>query len=244
MLQPKLLLALILAITRSNAACSDDEGCSLNGQCLANSTCACYLPWDGADCGLLQFQPAPIAGAYGDLPAPNNVTSWGGNAIYNGSVWHGFFTEIGGASCGLIQWRTHSTVIHAVASAPEGPYTRQTGVGPVLQHEAHNPQAMRLNDTHWYIFHIGDGDAGGGEAPCPGGIGPPKPSGKMPPTKHPIHVSTTGPAGPFFPVQMKAGSFGPSCNNPSPFAHPNGTIYLACTWSLRKAETPVSGLQV
>ena len=83
-----LLVALVLAVTvRSNAACSDDEGCSLNGQCLANSTCSCYLPWQGDDCGLLAFLPAPTQGAYGDLPAPNNVTSWGGNAIFNGSVW-------------------------------------------------------------------------------------------------------------------------------------------------------------
>lgn len=83
----------------------------------------------------------------------------------------------------MAQWKTHSTVVHAVAAAPEGPYAK---VGPVLHHEAHNPQAVKLNDTHWYIFHIGDGDAGDGpKAPCPGGVGPLPPHKKMPVTTPP-----------------------------------------------------------
>lgn len=84
----KLLVALVLVTAvRGYAACSDDEGCSLNGQCLANSTCACYLPWGGDDCGQFVFLPASVQGAYGDELPPKNVTSWGGNAIYNGSAW-------------------------------------------------------------------------------------------------------------------------------------------------------------
>lgn len=30
----------------------------------------------------------------------------------------------------------------------------------------------------------------------------------------------------------------PACNNPSPFVHPNGTLFVACTWSLRSAPRP------
>eukprot|EP00729_Bicosta_minor_P019975 gene19975-6881_t len=57
----KLLVALVLVTAvRGYAACSDDEGCSLN---------------------------ASVQGAYGDELPPKNVTSWGGNAIYNGSAW-------------------------------------------------------------------------------------------------------------------------------------------------------------
>jgi hypothetical protein len=187
---------------------------------------------------VLQFLPAPVVGAYGDSPAPNNITSWGGNAVNENGTWHGFFTEIGGEECGLGQWKTHSTVVHAVASTPEGPYARIAGAAPVLPHEAHNPQVLRLNETHWYIFHIGDADAPGASAACPGGVGPPPPAGRMPPTALPVHVSTTGPAGPFAPVKT-VGSVGAyNCNNPSPYRHPNGTFYLACTWSLRSAPAP------
>lgn len=104
---------------------------------------------------------------------------------------------------------------------------------PVLTHEAHNPQVLSLNSSHWYIFHIGDADAAGAPKACPGGIGPTPPEGRIPPTTIPIHVSKTGPSGPFMPVEMH-GSFGGGCNNPSPFQHPNGTIFLACTWSLHR----------
>ena len=235
-------LAAITLITSSRHAygCSSDDDCSLNGLCGSNATCACFAPWGGDDCGVLNFLPAPTTGAFGDMPAPENITSWGGNAEYDqlSSKWHGYFTEIGGKECGLTQWRTHSTVVHAESATPEGPYARVAGAAPVLLHEAHNPQVLRLNDTHWYIFHIGNADANGtSAAACPGGVGPPVPPGKMPTTVHPIHESTTGPAGPFAPAKM-AGKFGDSCNNPSPYRHTNGTFFLACTWSLRSAPSP------
>ena len=53
----------------------------------------------------------------------------------------------------------------------------------------------------------------------------------------------SGPAGPFLPIEIDAPPddstrMGSGCNNPSPFLHPNGTLYLACTWSLRRAPAP------
>ena len=42
------------------------------------------------------------------------------------------------------------------------------------------------------------------------------------------------PEGPWEPL-LNIVEFGNNCNNPSPFLHPNGTLYLACTWDLRRA---------
>jgi hypothetical protein len=72
----------------------------------------------------------------------------------------------------------------------------------------------------------------------PGRPVPPPPPSPSPPSPSPsptragseVHKSTTGPGGPFTPVDTLG--YG-SCNNPSPFQHPNGTLYLACTWSLK-----------
>ena len=231
------LLHLTSAATPS-AACTTDDDCSLNGKCVvASGSCDCYAPWGGSACGVLQFAAAPTVGAYGDGGAnASNVTSWGGKAVYEAATatWHGFFTEIAPSTCGLSTWRTHSTVVHAVATKPSGPYKRSA---VVLQHEAHNPAVLRLNATHYYIFHIGDGDSKKNSSNCP--IQNPPAPHKMPPTKYPIHRSTTGPAGPFAPLQIPDGKNGfKGCNNPSPFQHPNGTLYLACTWSLRSAPRP------
>ena len=150
-------LLLLLLTPRAVSACVTDEDCSLNGQCSTAGACLCHSVWHGADCGLLHFLPAPTLGAYGDLSGAGNVTSWGGNAAPDeAGLWHGFFTEISGKGCGLGQWRTHSTVVHAVAQRPEGPYARRQ---LALTHEAHNPQMLRWNASHWYIFHIGDATA-------------------------------------------------------------------------------------
>ena len=212
--------------------CTTDLDCSLNGVC-SNAVCVCDAPWNGTSCSVLQFRPAPTVGAYGESP---NVTSWGGTPLLGdepNTTWHMYVVEIEGAGCGLAQWKAQSTVVHAIASSPEGPYMR---VSTVLKHEAHNPAALRHNGS-WYIFHIGDGDAPKNVSACTGGEGPPPPAGHVV-TKHAIHVSRSGPAGPFVPVPTGSEFIAHGCNNPSPMRHPNGTVYLGCTWSLRRAKQP------
>ena len=69
--------------------------------------------------------------------------------------------------------------------------------------------------------------------PSPPTPSPPPPP--PPPSPNPgstLHVSATGPGGPFVPVATKP----PGCNNPSPFLHPNGTLFLACTWALYRTS--------
>ena len=66
---------------------------------------------------------------------------------------------------------------------------------------------------------------------------PPPPTPPTPPAAGSyIHKSTTGPGGEFLPVSVS--NYG-SCNNPSPFQHKNGTLFLACTgWLLKSAPAP------
>ena len=218
-------------VGRPFGGCVNDASCSLNGACLHNGSCACDAPWHGETCGLLQFKPTPPGGAYG-FGEQFAVTSWGGNAIEHNGTWHGFFTEIGGTRCGLDRWTNQSTVVHAIASTAGGPYVK---VKTVLKHQAHNPQTIYVNDA-WYIFHIGSANSAASlhncdeeeeitstvlfTAPSPG--------------SH-IHRSIDGPGGPYIPVIVDSY---PSCNNPGPFLHPNGTLFLICTWSLHAAPRP------
>ena len=67
-------------------------------------------------------------------------------------------------------------------------------------------------------------------APRPAPPAPPRPGGGG----SEIHRSTD-PSGPFLPV---IATDYPYCNNPSPFVHKNGTLYLACKWSLHSAPRP------
>ena len=119
----------------------------------------CDVPWSGTACQYLSFLPAQVGGAYG-FDGKFNVTSWGGNSlpVHDNSTgtrtWHGYFTEIGGAHCGLSQWRNQSTVVHATSPNPAGPYTK---VSTVIGHEAHNPEVILIKGQY-YIFHIGSGN--------------------------------------------------------------------------------------
>jgi hypothetical protein len=150
-------------------------------------------------------------------------------------------TEIAGDHCGLHAWTNQSTVAHATSATAMGPYKKQ---GVAVQHQAHNPQTIKIGDA-WYIFHIGSANSKSTIQPC---------NETLPPFTHEstaddvsirpgydrgthqggstLHRATS-PAGPFLPV-----SGGPGGNNPSPFLHPNGTLFLADTWTLRSAPRP------
>ncbi len=210
--------------------CVKSSDCSLNGACLLNGTCKCDAPWHGLTCGLLGFEATPPGGAYG-YGSPFAVTSWGGNSIKHNGTWHGYFTEIGGARCGLGEWTRQSTVVHGISwTGPLGPYEKKS---IVLAHEAHNPQVLYF-DGAWYIFHIGSADSTKPLHACDNlvaGIG--SLASAPAPVSH-IHRSVD-PYGPFLPLAVETY---PECNNPGPFLHQNGTLYLVCTWSLHSAPRP------
>ena len=123
---------------------------------------------------------------------------------------------------------------HATATSPDGPYTKRA---TAVQHEAHNPEVIKVG-SYWYIFHIGSGasttpvkdcnnSGGGGRGGRQAAPPPPPPPG----SGSPLHRASS-PEGPFLPIESEG--YG-SCNNPSPFVHPNGTLFLVCTWSIRSA---------
>lgn len=69
----------------------------------------------------------------------------------------------------------------------------------------------------------------GPPAPSPSPLPPPPPPS---PSGGSIHVADS-PYGPWLPLQSPS----PKCNNPSPAVHPNGTLFLACTWKLYSAPS-------
>lgn len=211
--------------------CASDLDCSLNGVCdVGTGLCACDAPWHGAACALLRRGAARVAGGgiYGYAP---NVTSWGGNAIADANgTWHLYASEMAGRDCGLHVWGSQSTVVHATAPSVEGPYMKQA---TVVGAEAHNPQAIVVGGE-WFIFHIGIGDRGGAPNDCNETGARAAPSARSSGGGSTLHVAAS-PYGPFVPV---TGGGAPSgCNNPSPVVHPNGTLFLFCTWSLRASRS-------
>ena len=215
----------------SSRGCSGAKDCSLNGDCKAGA-CACDPPWSGPSCGLLGTKPTPPGGAYrfGEKFA---TTSWGGNVLHAESKYHLYVTVIGGSRCGLGRWGNQSTVVHAVSDSVDGPFKK---VATVVQHEAHNPQALEFEGS-FYIFHIGSGASTTPIHDCDNDragtdvVEAPAPAVPMGSSLH----KASSPAGPFLPVKQAGVG---SCNNPSPFRHPNGTLFLVCTWSIKRADRP------
>lgn len=223
---PALSVAVSVVSVVNVHGCKTESDCSLNGLCTAGA-CRCDQPWSGPACATLDFEPAPAGGMYG-FGTPFHTSSWGGNAVEDGGLWHLFVTEIAGAGCGLHKWGQQSTVTHATSKVPEGPYEKQ---GLALPHQAHNPQAIKIGEW-WHIFHIGGALNNTAISPCNETV-PPVP---LPP--HQLPVSLGGGSGsakgggatlhrsrsPFGPWEPVVGC--PALNNPSPFLHPNGSLFL------------------
>ena len=231
-------LLLCLQCLQIGFACKYNIDCSLNGICNGfHGTCECFSPWFGTACEQLRRgrTQVPGGGVYGFMP---NVTSWGGNTIFDPEtkMWHLYVAEMAGRDCGLHVWGKQSTVVHASAPTIDGPYTKQD---TVIESESHNPQAIVWNGS-WYIFHIGTGDSHRTPQNC----------NKTDKTDREISLSASSatlstrssgstlhrashPEGPFEPVDGAPHD----CNNPSPLLHPNGTLFLMCTWSLRASHS-------
>lgn len=95
--------------------------------------CSCNPGWKGPDCGTLDLLPVSDnledSAAYGTFPSSTTtgLAAWGGSVLpdpSNGSLYHGFFAEMA-LDCGLTAWYRNSMVVHATASTPTGPFTRQ-----------------------------------------------------------------------------------------------------------------------
>ena len=151
-------LAAGAAVARVRAAlppCATDLDCSLNGVCdVASGVCACDAPWvsdvDGEStvgCSFLDMAPSPVSpcGAAcvfhgGPSSLDTSWTSWGMSVIAAGGAFHGYVAEMAN-ECDLSAWTRGSQVVHAVASAPTGPFLRgPAGADVVVPAWAHNPR--------------------------------------------------------------------------------------------------------
>ena len=183
-----------------------------------------------------------------------NVTTWGGNAIFDGERHHLFVSRMTN-NCSLAHWTTNSRIDHAVSTTGvEGPYEF---VDVAVNTWAHNAAPLALPDGTFAIIHIGSG-AGSptGGANCTSGInhehtvregagaatyGAPAAAAAAAAATatasatavavgenggSTIHVSKSL-NGPWEPLANDLGS----CNNPAPWVHPNGTIYIGFVFS-------------
>jgi len=144
-----------------NGSCADARDCSLNGVCDAGQ-CRCDAAWQGPQCATLALTPAPAwdsSSNGGSAAGPDrggrnglrivdaggvNVSTWGGSVLAFGGAWHLWASEMV-HHCGLSSWRSNSRILHAVAAAPEGPYSV---AGVAVDVFAHEPTVLRApSDT-------------------------------------------------------------------------------------------------
>eukprot|EP00930_Biecheleria_cincta_P089196 TRINITY_DN78467_c0_g1_i1.p1 TRINITY_DN78467_c0_g1~~TRINITY_DN78467_c0_g1_i1.p1 ORF type:complete len:416 (-),score=27.68 TRINITY_DN78467_c0_g1_i1:609-1856(-) len=243
------LLFLALVLRRARAAgqeparswCESDLNCSLNGACL-EGVCLCDRPWSGVACETMDFLPVSFPQGYGMTP---NVTSWGGNAIFDGTDYHIFVSTMTNG-CPLQECGANSRIDHGTAKTITGPYVFSDVAVNVL---AHNSAPIQLPDGSYAIVHI-----------FPGADGPDSGKNCSQPDyertqQNPrelinewtdkydigrggscVHWSKSlyGPWEPILPLDHKICK---NCNNPAPWVHPNGTIFMFCQGEIIKASS-------
>jgi len=227
------IVAAVAALRATAAACAADEDCSLNGACdVASGACACFAPWTGASCGLLDFeQAAPAVNGYGNVP---RVNAWGGNALFFEGLWHLWVSEMS-ANCSLADWFRNSQVVHAVASSPVGPFSRSDVALAVFAHEPQVSLSYAADGSpRFAMFHVGGANGGSSPNNCTtSGAAMVAAAAAAAAAASTLHTATN-PFGPWTPVESP---LPPSCNNPSQARHANGTWFLLCNNADNQRET-------
>ena len=244
------------------AAATAPPPCSLNGE-LVNGACKCDAPWSGPECATMNFKPVTFPQGYGMAP---NLTTWGGNVLSDATTgrFHMYVSAMTNG-CPLRDWTQNSRIDHAVAEKLEGPYTFADVAVPTW---AHNAAPIALPDGSYAIVHIGTGEGkpdGGKNCSSSSSssssssnaarvYGMVEPFGSLTrmtaaalesaaaghahgSTKgSTIHVSKSL-AGPWAPLQSN--TLG-GCNNPAPWVHSNGTLFIVCGLAMKRADN-ISG---
>ena len=135
--------------------------------------------------------------------------------------------------CGLDKWTSVSQVDHAVSKKITGPYEfHDVAIGVW----SHNPAPITLPDGTFAIFHIGNGLHDGNVTDCSNGndrVLFSEPSSSLSSSGSTVHTSSSL-YGPWEPLENNTL---PGCNNPAPFVHSNGTIYIVCQEKLYRTES-------
>lgn len=209
--------------------CSAAIDCSLNGECQGG-TCVCAAPWTGPQCERMRFKPVAFPQGYGMAP---NLTSWGGNVLRGADGRYHLYVSAMANHCLLNTWGSNSRIEHAVSDDITGPYAFRDVAVDVW---SHNSAPIALPDGTYAIVHIGSG-AGGNPKNCSAApyLGPPA-APLLSEAGSSIHVarSLDGPWQPLQPNTL------PGCNNPAPWVHPNGSLFILCGGSILRAEN-ISG---
>ena len=117
----------------------------------------CDVWWTGASCALLNLAPADPAAS--GLVAPGYF-SWGGHPLQAADGTYHLLASFLCDHATLDSWTTKSSIAHATAAAPEGPYTFAPGVDSqlVVPPWSHGASVTRDPATGEYLlFHIGNG---------------------------------------------------------------------------------------
>lgn len=123
-----------LALAAAVAACTTDDDCALNGDCVAG-LCECSPGWVGPSCGQLDLLPAPVASSNGyNVP---NTSSWGAGVLLDeaSGLYHMWVAEFIN-HCGLLTWHNNSRVVHATSTSATGPFSF---VDEAIPPFSHNP---------------------------------------------------------------------------------------------------------
>lgn len=141
----------LLASARAQA----EPPCSLNGKASTvngKASCVCDKPWSGALCETMNFKPATYPQGYGMAP---NLTSWGGNTIYDAaSKEYHIYVSAMTNHCPLQTWGKNSRIDHGVSKTITGPYALRD---VAINTWAHNSAPIALKDGTFAIVHIGTG---------------------------------------------------------------------------------------
>jgi hypothetical protein len=230
----KVILPVVVVLSLciiSSQSCSTDDDCGLLGDCVSQ-ICQCDAGWEGSNCSSLKLLPAPVDSGL----RQHNSSNWCGTVLSDDNVtFHSYNADFGGCANGLNIWLTGSRVIHSTSTSPLGPFTPTYNSDDLvaISAEAHNPQAIRAPDGTYILMD----SYGGPDARCPleanystcHGVGQNCPP-KMPMNGGigwwVFHIATS-PAGPW-KAQNVSVDFPCHSENltPSPFFHPNGTLYI------------------
>lgn len=154
---------------------------------------------------------------------------------------HLYVAEMEG-HCTLNTWEFNSACVHAVSTTgPLGPYVRSSTAVPIF---CHNPQVLPLADGSLAMLHIGSGTSSKPQENCtssaynhpPSHVASYGSNGAGGGGGSALHLSTSL-AGPWVASTTPP----PTCNNPAPMRHPNGTFFLVCDSHSLYSSPSISG---
>ena len=144
-------------LPHGGAPCGSDWDCALGGVCNASKLCQCDVWFTGANCTLLNLQPAKEQNGLNI----DGWSTWGGHAVRDeaDNSWRGFFSLMA-SKCTLGAYSTNSGSVAAVAAEVDGPYTVADPAQPdapanwAVAPPSHCTQIKRHPNGDYHLWHI------------------------------------------------------------------------------------------